>query len=714
MLTDLICYDLKVAALIVVFYLFYMLLLARETTHTLNRVVLLCSIFLSTVLPLCIITIHKSIPITSLPTRDEYADLLKGVPQTISTTDVTTPLSLGEGLGVRLLFAVLLIGTIIRLLYLAQSYRKLMEIIRNGEKHTLPSGMDVCVVEDNVAPFSWMNTIVLSQADWQLQSASILAHEEAHVRHRHSYDIVVVEILTALQWFNPVVWFMRQELRILHEYEADASVLSHGFNESQYIHLLMQKAKGIQACVLANGIHTPKTKKRIIMMLKKKSKRSVWLKALYVVPIVLVSLAMTAKTVVNYETTLNDNNSAIRVFHEKTNGRGDCYQIRHQPGVKFFRNGKEEQIPQGRNISLEVSKTTMLVDGKPIDQFTLLDVPATGELKEIHLTENNSNHYVCNLKTTGAMKYSLKMSDTEFVVYVKEHQAAGLSNGDLTQEMLNEAGSISRAHILHLNSVYGSKKSYLFIVDGKEVSSEEFCQLPSNAIVSAKVMDVGPAKKAYGEKGRRGATVIKTKEKTVYIVDGELTSEEAASKIQKEDITFVDVISTAEDIKKAYHVDADKAVVAQTKQQGDDPVFDVVENLPQFPGGEMALMQFIARNIKYPAKATEWGVQARVLVQFIVEKDGSLTHPKVIYPKVIKTINFDESADIAVAAQDKDMTEQQRKNAEIQDQGIKEGKQALFDEAIRVVNTMPKWIPGKQNGKIVRCKFTIPITYRLR
>lgn len=606
MLTDLICYDLKVAALIVVFYLFYMLLLARETTHTLNRVVLLCSIFLSTVLPLCIITIHKSIPISSLPTRDEYADLLKGVPQTISTTDVTTPLSLGEGLGVRLLFAVLLIGTIIRLLYLVQSYRKLMGIIRNGEKHTLPSGMDVCVVEDNVAPFSWMNTIVLSQADWQLQSASILAHEEAHVRHRHSYDIVVVEILTALQWFNPVVWFMRQELRILHEYEADASVLSHGFNESQYIHLLMQKAKGIQACVLANGIHTPKTKKRIIMMLKKKSKRSVWLKALYVVPIVLVSLAMTAKTVVNYETTLNDNHSAIRVFHEKTNGRGDSYQIRHQPGVKFFRNGKEEQIPQGRNISLEVSKTTMLVDGKPIDQLTLLDVPAAGELKEIHLTENNSNHYVCNLKTT-----------------------------------------------------------------------EE------------------------------------TKEKTVYIVDGELTSEEAASKIQKEDITLVDVISTAENIKKAYHVDADKAVVVQTKHQGDDPVFDVVENLPQFPGGEMALMQFIARNIKYPAKATEWGVQGRVLVQFIVEKDGSLTHPKVIYPKVIKTINFDESADIAVAAQDKDMTEQQRKNAEIQNQGIKEGKQALFDEAIRVVNIMPKWIPGKQKGKIVRCKFTIPITYRL-
>ena len=249
LLADLIYYDLKVAALIAVFYLFYMLLLARETTHTLNRAVLLTGIVLSAVLPLCVITIHKTLPL-SLPVKEESIYLLSEM----AADDVTTPLPHREGLGVGLLglllASILLAGILIRLLYVAKGCWKLHLLICDGEQHSLSSGTRVCVVDAPVAPFSWMRTIVLSRADWSttvVGNASerydplqrlealptIIAHEEAHVRHRHSYDIVVVEVLTALQWFNPVVWFLRQELRTLHEYEADASVLSRGFNESQ-------------------------------------------------------------------------------------------------------------------------------------------------------------------------------------------------------------------------------------------------------------------------------------------------------------------------------------------------------------------------------------------------------------------------------------------------------------------------------------------------
>jgi hypothetical protein len=414
------------------------------------------------------------------------------------------------------------------------------------------------------------------------------------VRHRHSYDIVVVEVLTALQWFNPVVWYLRQELRILHEYEADASVLSHGFNESQYIHLLMRKATGIQACVLANGINTPKTKKRILMMLKPKSKRGTWLKALYVVPIVLVSLAMTAKTVIDYETIPNDNNSSVRMFHEKTNKRGDCYQIRHQPGVKFYRNGKEEQIPEGRSIALEVSKTTMQINGKPIDQITLLDFPE-GALKEIYLTEIESDKFVCNMVTE------------------------------------------------------------------------------------------------------------KSKGKAVCIVDGKMVSEDEVSNLRHEDIDNVTVINTTDIIKKVFNVDADEAIVVQTKQQGDDQIFDLVEQMPQFPGGEVKLMEFLAKNLKYPEIATEKGVQGRVLVRFIVEKDGSLTSPEV----VAKSPGIGKVIPIEVID---GMTEKERQDAEAHNAGVK----ALQEEAIRVVKAMPKWTPGKQKGKAVRCRFTIPVVYRLK
>lgn len=654
MITDFIYYDLKVAALIAVFYLFYQLLLAREAMPSLNRAVLLTAIALSLVLPLCVVTIHVSAPLAPIADRGGFTTPTDLVAPPSATQKPTAATPMGAELWGSILGTILAAGILIRLSVVARSCWQLHRLIANGERHILPSGTQVCVVESPVAPFSWMHTVVLSRAEWLSLSPSVLAHEEAHVRHRHSYDVLVVEVLTALQWFNPVVWFLRQELRTLHEYEADASVLSRGFDESQYIHLLMQKATGIQACALANGIHTPKTKKRILMMLKTKSNRGAWLKALYIVPVALTSLAMTARTVVDDETVTTDDNRAVRIFNEKTNDRGDSYQIRHQPGVKFFRNGQEEPIPEGRSIALEVKKTTMQVNGKPIDQLSLLDLPL-GALKEIHLTETGSDRYVCNLLTTKTMKYSSKMSDTEFVIYAKKQKAAGLEQSAITQAMLNEAGSISRAHILHLNGVYGSKKGNLFIVDGKEVSREEFNQIKPEAIASVTVMDVGPAKKAYGEKGRYGATIVETKQ------------------------------------------------AGSENQQGQgDRVYDVCEQLPQFPGGDVKLMEFISRNIKYPEIATENDVQGRVIVRFIVEKDGSLTNPEVL----ATSPGIGEAIPIEVTSY---KTEKERQDAEDHNAGV----QALRDEAIRVVKAMPKWIPGKQNGKVVRCKYSIPVTYRL-
>lgn len=654
MITDFIYYDLKVAALIAVFYLFYQLLLAREAMPSLNRAVLLTAIALSLVLPLCVVTIHVSAPLAPFADSGGFTTPTDLVAPPSATQKPTAATPLGAELWGSILGTILAAGILIRLSVVARSCWQLHHLIANGERHILPSGTQVCVVESPVAPFSWMHTVVLSRAEWLSLSPSVLAHEEAHVRHRHSYDVLVVEVLTALQWFNPVVWFLRQELRTLHEYEADASVLSRGFDESQYIHLLMQKATGIQACALANGIHTPKTKKRILMMLKTKSNRGAWLKALYIVPVVLTSLAMTAKTVVDDETVTTDDNRAVRIFNEKTNDRGDSYQIRHQPGVKFFRNGQEEPIPEGRSIALEVKKTTMQVNGKPIDQLTLLDLPL-GVLKEIHLTETGSDRYVCNLLTEKTIAYSANMSDMEFVIHVKQQQAAGIKQGDVTQSMLNEDGSISRARILHMNSAYGSKKSYLYVVDGKEVSREDYNRLKPEDFAAVTVMDVGPAKKAYGEKGRYGATIVETKQ------------------------------------------------AGSENQQGQgDRVYDVCEQLPQFPGGDVKLMEFISRNIKYPEIATENDVQGRVIVRFIVEKDGSLTNPEVL----ATSPGIGEAIPIEVTSY---KTEKERQDAEDHNAGV----QALRDEAIRVVKAMPKWIPGKQNGKVVRCKYSIPVTYRL-
>jgi len=119
-----------------------------------------------------------------------------------------------------------------------------------------------------------------------------------------------------------------------------------------------------------------------------------------------------------------------------------------------------------------------------------------------------------------------------------------------------------------------------------------------------------------------------------------------------------------------------KEVIAQPEppKEEETKVFDVVEQMPSFPGGPSALMQYLASNIKYPVVAEENGVQGRVIVTFVVEKDGSITDVRV----------------------------------------VKSVDPSLDKEAQRVVKSMPKWIPGKQNGSAVRVKYTVPVTFRLQ
>lgn len=116
-----------------------------------------------------------------------------------------------------------------------------------------------------------------------------------------------------------------------------------------------------------------------------------------------------------------------------------------------------------------------------------------------------------------------------------------------------------------------------------------------------------------------------------------------------------------------------KQVVTQAEPEA-EKVFDMVEQMPAFPGGQSELMSYLGKNIKYPTIAQENGTQGRVIIQFVVERDGSIT-------------------DVRIA------------------RGV---DPYLDKEAVRVVKSMPKWIPGKQNGKAVRVKFTVPVMFRLQ
>jgi len=545
-MVEFLIYDLKVATLIVVFYMFYRLLLSHDTLHRMNRVVLLTTAVASFVLPLCVITMHHTVVV------EAQAPLLSPVGDvTASVANITTEASLGT-IWETLFTAVFFVGVAVTLGYLLWSVGQVVRLIRHSEQHPQADGAIICVTNKEVSPFSWMRYIVLNRKDYESPDPAVMAHERGHIRQHHSLDVLLVDTLTILQWFNPAMWMLRQDLRAIHEYEADAVVLSQGINMRQYQYLLIQKAVGACGYSVANGITHSTLKNRITMMLNnKKTNRKSMFKLLALLPIVGIALALNAETVNDY--------------------------IYQQPPKKVVKKGRKDgQIKMGVK-TIEVKTDEGTLTGENV-------VMGVGE------TDTISARIIC------------------------------LDKDD-------------------------SQAAPLFIIDGKKSTKEQLLALDSKTIDHIDVLKDKAAVELYGEEGKNGVVIVTTKGKKA------LTHGNA-----KVDSTKEAEVVVAEAVDPAY-----------------EKVFDVVEQMPEFIGGQAELMKFLAENVHYPEAAYKVGKQGRVIVTFIVEADGSVSNAKI----------------------------------------VKKVSDELDAEALRVIGTMPKWKPGMQNGKAVRVKYTIPITFRL-
>lgn len=286
-MTTFLIYQLKVAVIMAVFYIFYRLFLIKDTWHRLNRIVLLSTALLSFLLPVCIITITKTeilpMPVTQL------------VQAASSTPDeAVTPWWHIALMGV---YAA---GVVFVLARVLASVLRVRSIIRHARKEVLADGTMVYVMPGNAASFSWMGHIVISEADWSNGERAIIRHEKAHVALRHSIDVLITDIIAAAQWFNPAIWMLRIDLRAVHEYEADDTVLRAGTDIRSYQYLLISKAAAMSGYTIANNFNHSILKNRIFMMEKETSTRRSLLRALYLLPLVCISLALNAQTKVDY------------------------------------------------------------------------------------------------------------------------------------------------------------------------------------------------------------------------------------------------------------------------------------------------------------------------------------------------------------------------------------------------------------------------------
>ena len=519
-------YILKSAVCLAMFYLFYRLLLSKETFHRFNRMALLGVMLLSCLLPLVKVTVEQASPVNAQVMSMEDLLLMYQWNSEAVVEEGSRPFHWQEGLV--LVYFVGLFFVIVRHLW---SLGRMLYLIRHSRCERLDNGIRLVVHRRKLAPFSWMRYIVISETDLKESGHHILVHEMAHIHHRHSWDLLLTEACAWLQWFNPAIWLLKQELQNIHEYEADEEVLRQGINAKEYQMLLIKKAVGARLYSIANSFNHSSLKKRITMMIRKKSNPWARAKYLYVLPLAAVTVAAFARP--------------------------------------------------------EISQ--------PLDEISSVKVNDLSAVLETYADKNVSN-------PAEKTKLKMKVVDEEGKpIIAATVLVANTTNGTLTDENGNftlEVGSDQSIQVAYIGM----------------------------STVTMSVKDC-----------------LKKADQTIVLTESDTKK-------------YVKVVASAP-----------QTVVS------DDQTFSVVEQMPEYPGGMRAGLEFMARNLRYPTKAREAGKQGRVIVQFVVRKDGSLSDFKVLCP-------VDPWLDA---------------------------------EAIRVISTMPKWKPGMQDGKPVSVKFTLPVTFML-
>ena len=543
-------YILKSSVCLALFYLFYRLLLSNETFHRFNRMALLGLLALSCLIPLMEVTVKDPSDV-SLPFLSLEEMLMMASVESVTMVEEAEPVVFPWR---ELLLMGYLAGILFFFLRHVWSLGRMLRLIGRCQKEMLGQGIVLFTHREKVAPFSWMKAIVISEADLEESGEAILKHESAHIRNGHSWDLLLAEVCIFFQWFNPAAWLLKQELQNIHEFEADEWVISQGIDAKKYQLLLIKKAVGARLYSIANSFNHSSLKKRITMMIKKKSNPWARMKYLYVLPLAAIAVAAFARPEVSNQLSeissvkVNDLTSIMKV------DEGKSAEI--SSDEKFKLSGQVMEV----NTKKPVVGASVLVRGTTYGTLT---------------------------DANGKFELQVKKGDVLMVSYV------GLQTQSLP--------------------VVTESKLVVWMKD--DVQSME------------EMVVVGMASDGVG------APSVTHPDKKVVAV----------------------------------------AEVPNVKEE-QQAIFTVVEEMPQFPGGMGEAMRFLAQNIKYPKAAQQAKIEGRVIVQFVVGKDGSVSDIQIM-----RSVSPDLDA-----------------------------------EAIRVVGMMPKWIPGKQRGKAVTVKFTMPIMFRLQ
>ena len=393
-------YSLYSSIILAMLYLAYKWMMAGENQHRFNRFALWSIYVLSlTALPLTAFLMSAIQPSTPQPAMIEVGDI--GVALAADDMEAAQPFFMTAILyvyfGGMLLVGLHTVWTLSRLICLISRSR----IVEDGRYKVLVSS------DSSIAPFSWWRFVVMSAKDWEESGCMIRTHEFRHLALHHWADLLFAQLVAIFQWYNPAAWLMREELKTVHEYQADSAVLASGIAPRDYQMLLIKKAVGARFPSLANSLNHSKLKKRVTMMYQKKSSAGRRLRALALVP-----AAAAAVLIVNLPAVASMLERADKVAFDS-------------PESKVSENAAMSQpSSEPREITAEELKS---IDA---DNIAAIDIDKSGDRMTVRLKDGEA------LAVSGAELEAAQRNASVTVV-----EAAASNDSGATVVVVDKAGS---------------------------------------------------------------------------------------------------------------------------------------------------------------------------------------------------------------------------------------------------------------------------------
>ena len=362
-MTSFLLYIARAGLYLGLFYAFYLLVMRRTTFFRLNRALLLCGSFLCLMLPF-----FRLRSVVTAGLASELSMAAAGAEAAEEAVQAAFPWK-------EVLLAIYAAGALATLTLYALSAWKIRRAMRRGESTRMDDGCRLIVLDEDVPSFSWGRRIVMSRKDL-VENPAIFTHEMMHVHCRHSVDLLLFFPLQLLFWWNPLVWITREELRLLHEYEADEGVIQKGIDATSYQLLLVRKAVGEHRFTLASGFQHAKLKSRIEMMLKPGS--SGWMRWSYAALVPVLGCFMficNPVKAVNLQASTETFAEDVTEQEESTPRRRSEMMLFEQ--MPRFTGGGANAFSRWLNGRLQVESD---VEGHIVVQFT---VGADGNVRDI-------------------------------------------------------------------------------------------------------------------------------------------------------------------------------------------------------------------------------------------------------------------------------------------------------------------------------------------